>query len=199
MTREPSPKEGSRACNHCLEQSMKGFIRCIDTCSGIGALLSGLFLVGGWLMIMTEIIMRSGFDKTLLITDEYSGYLMCALTFCALSYTLREKGHIRMTLIQKFVRDRKRLYTDLACFLIGFGFCIAATIFAARYFYDSLVTGSQSMQISETFLAIPQFFMPLGFGLMALQFLGEILKTLLALRGDTGGLRIAKESKELGR
>jgi len=178
---------------------MKALIHKIDRFAGVGAVLAGLFLVAGWLMIMTEIIMRSGFNSTLLITDEYSGYLMCALTFCALSYTLREKGHIRMTLTYRFVPGRKRLYLDLICFVIGFGFCIAATVFAARYFYDSLVTGSQSMQISETYLAIPQFFIPLGFGMMAIQFFGEILKTVLSMRGDTAGLSIAQESEELGR
>ena len=178
---------------------MKRLIRYIDTCASFGALLSAVFMVAGWLMIMAEIIMRSGFDSTLMITDEYSGYLMCALTFCALSYTLREKGHIRMTLIHKVIADRKRLYLDLICFLIGFGFCIAATVFAARYFYDSLVTGSQSMQISETYLAIPQFFMPLGFGMMALQFVGEALKSILIIKGDISGLKIGQESRELGR
>ncbi len=178
---------------------MKNLVRYIDGCAGLGALLSGLFLVVGWLMIMAEIIMRSGFDETLLITDEYSGYLMCALTFCALSYTLREKGHIRMTLVHKVLTGRRRLYLDLICFVIGLGFCIAATVFAFRYFYDSLITGSQSMQISETYLAIPQFFMPLGFGLMAVQFLGEILKSILALRGDTAGLNTAREPEKLGR
>lgn len=42
-------------------------------------------------MICAEIVLRSVFDRTLYITDEYSGYLMCGLTFCALAYTLREK------------------------------------------------------------------------------------------------------------
>lgn len=55
------------------------------------------------------------------------------------------------------------------------------------------------MHVSETYLAIPQFFMPLGAALMSLRFLSEFLKGVAMLRGDTEGLRIHEETADLGR
>jgi hypothetical protein len=55
------------------------------------------------------------------------------------------------------------------------------------------------MQITETYLAIPQFFLPLGSFLFMLQFLAELLKGIAILRHDTEGLAILEETDELGR
>jgi TRAP-type mannitol/chloroaromatic compound transport system permease small subunit len=55
------------------------------------------------------------------------------------------------------------------------------------------------MQLSETYLAIPQAVLPLGGILLALQFLAEFLKGVAVLRKKTEGLRIQEEADELGR
>ena len=69
----------------------------------------------------------------------------------------------------------------------------------ALFFWDSVATRSQSIQISATYLAIPQFFMPLGAGMLSLQFLAELLRSILILRDDTSGVLVLEESGEAGR
>jgi TRAP-type mannitol/chloroaromatic compound transport system permease small subunit len=81
----------------------------------------------------------------------------------------------------------------------GFVFCAALTAYTWDFFWDSVVSESQSMQVSETYLAIPQFFLPVGSLLLTLQFAAEFLKGLALLRGDTQGLRILEEADDLGR
>jgi len=88
---------------------------------------------------------------------------------------------------------------NMACFVVGFLFCAALTAFTGEFFWDSVVNETQSMQISETYLAIPQAFLPIGALLMTLQFAAEFLKGLAVLRGDTEGLRILEETDDLGR
>jgi TRAP-type C4-dicarboxylate transport system permease small subunit len=178
---------------------MKSVIRWIDRISGLGGALAGVMLCIGLVLIAAEIVVRSAFDSTLFITEEYAGYLMCGLTFCALGYTLRDKGHIRMTFLLKVVRGRPQIYLELVCFAVGLLFCAALTWFTWLFFWDSVVSRSQSMQISETYLAIPQFFMPLGALVMTLQFFGEILRALVALKTDPEGVHLAREASDLGR
>lgn len=178
---------------------MKRIVRTIDSIASIGGGLAAVMLCIGLAMTFIEIILRGAFSTTLYITEEYSGYLMCGLTFCALGYTLREKGHIRMTFLHKIVTGKSRRHLDLVCYAAGFIFCAAITSFTGEFFWDSVVTRSQSMQISETYLAIPQFFMPFGALIMTFQFLSEFLKTVLVLKEDTGGLAIREEVEDLGR
>lgn len=178
---------------------MKRVVQWIDALSSLAGAVAGIMLCGGLALIVTEIVVRSFFDRTLFVTEEYSGYLMCGLTFCALGYTLRERGHIRMTFLLKAVKGRRKVWLDIVCFAVGLVFCAGLTFFTAKFFWDSVVTQSQSMQISETYLAVPQFFMPLGAGIMTLQFFGEILRSVAVLRGDKDGLTLYEESSGLGR
>ena len=87
------------------------------------------------------------------------------LTFLALGYTLKEKGHIRMTFLHTVLRGKKRLLLEALCLLTGLVFTLLMTWTTSLFFWDSVVFGSRSMQISETYLAIPQFFLPLGSGI----------------------------------
>lgn len=168
-----------------------------DRISALGGALSGVGICLGVLLVVTEIVMRTLFSKTLYITEEYTGYLMAGLTFLALGYTLRDRGHIRMTFLHTALHGKKRIVLDMVCFLTGFIFALLMTWTTSLFFWDSVVYGSRSMQISETYLAIPQFFLPLGSAVFALQFAAEFLRSLGHLFSEKGE-EDAEESATLG-
>ena len=177
---------------------MESFVRFCDRLSVACGIASGILMGFSTLLVLAEIVVRTVFSKTLYITEEYSGYLMAALTFLALAYTLKEKSHIRMTFLHTIAKGRAKLWLDIFAFTVGFAFCALLTYTTADFFWDAVVTKSRSMQISQSYLAIPQFFMPFGTGVMMLQFVAEIMRTVLLLR--SGRLDAAEaESSMLGR
>ena len=178
---------------------MKKLINLIDNLSGIGGWVAGIMMAVALVISVAEIVYRSFLDKTLYIADEYTGYLMAMLTFMGLAYTLRERGHIRMMFLPHFIKGRAHVVFNMVCFTLGFLFCAGLTLFTWDFFWDSVVNESQSMQISETYLAIPQASLPIGSFLMTMQFAAEFLKGIAVLRQDTEGLRILEEADDLGR
>lgn len=178
---------------------MKKLVNVIDRVSGFGGWAAGVMMAAALLIVVAEIVTRSVFGKTLYISDEYSGYLMAMLTFFSLAYTLRERGHIRMMFLPHMLKGRRKVIYDMACMVVGFLFCLGLTWFTAIFFWDSVVNETQSMQITETYLAIPQAFMPVGSFFLALQFVAEFFKGLAILKQDTAGLRILEEADDLGR
>ncbi len=179
------------------ENFMKKLIGFADKLSTFGGVISGVMICLGGGVVICEIIARSLFHSTIYVAEEYAGYLMSGLTFAALGYTLREKGHIRMTFLRSALSAKKQVFLDMICFAVGFVFCLGLTYVTFWFFWDSVNSGSRSMQISETPLAIPQFFLPLGAFTMATQFLAEFLKNFHALK--TGAYEhIQGEAKDLG-
>lgn len=176
---------------------MNKLVSYADKLSVVGGVLSGIMICAGVCLVIGEILARSVFNSTLYVAEEYSGYLMSGLTFVALGYTLRDKGHIRMTFLRSALSVRGKLILDMICFLIGFLFCIELTYVTFMFFWDSAASGSRSMQVSETPLAIPQFFLPLGAFILLLQFLAEFLKSYHALTSGAYA-EIPEEAKELG-
>ncbi len=178
---------------------MKKLIILIDTLSGIGGWVAGILMAIGLMLSVGEIVFRSFLNSTLYVADEFTGYLMAMLTFMGLAYTLRERGHIRMMFLPHILKGRAHVIYNMVCFTVGFLFCAGLTWFTWEFFWDSVVSESQSMQVSETYLAIPQAFLPIGSFLLTLQFAAEFLKGFALLRQDAEGLRILEEADDLGR
>lgn len=178
---------------------MKSLIRGIDRISLVSGYLAGAMTFLGLLIVLVEIFVRSLFDGTTYITEEYSGYLMCGLVFCGLANTLKQNGHIRMVFIHKLFSGRPRLYLEMSCMLVSLGFCLVLIYSTMDLFWDSYVNDSQSMQITETYLAVPQFFMPLGAILLALQFVSGLMKGLLIMKGEMSPAKLLEVSDKLGR
>jgi TRAP-type C4-dicarboxylate transport system permease small subunit len=103
-----------------------------------------------------------------------------------------------MTFLHTVLHGKKRLLLEALCLLTGLVFTLLMTWTTSLFFWDSVVFGSRSMQISETYLAIPQFFLPLGSGMFALQFFAELLRTLAGLFGGSEE-NLPEEAVILGR
>ncbi len=177
---------------------MQTFIKLCDRLSQAGGILSGILMLAGIVLIVGEMLVRTLFSKTLYITEEYSGYLMCAMTFVAMAYTLKEKSHIRVVALHSALKGKSKVMLDVYAYTAGFLFCAVAAWATGMFVWDAIETSSRSMQISETYLAIPQFFMPLGLGVMMLQFAAELCRSILQLRsGDVKA--VEAESSSLGR
>jgi TRAP-type C4-dicarboxylate transport system permease small subunit len=157
---------------------MDRFLRVCDNLSRAGGILSGILIIGSLGLILVEILVRTLFHGTLYVTEEYSGYLMAALTSFALAFTLREKAHIRMVFLFSVLKGKARRILEVYAYLVGAVFSAILTLTTFIFFWDSVVNQSRSMQISETYLAIPQAVLPLGAGLLFLQFCAEVVRSL---------------------
>lgn len=177
---------------------MEKFIRLCDRLAQACGITAGIMMLVGLALILIEIVLRTLFSATLYITEEYTGYLMVGITFLALSYTLREKGHIRMVFLHTILKGKARIALDIYAFAAGLALCAVVTATTTLFFWDSVVSQSRSMQISATYLAIPQFFMPLGAFLMTLQFAAELGRSIIRLRSENVGEQEVKSSA-LGR
>ncbi|MFQ3621742.1 MAG: TRAP transporter small permease [Spirochaetales bacterium] len=176
---------------------IKRFVQFCDFLSRAGGILSGILTVVALILIVAEIGVRTFFHGTLYITEEYSGYLMAAITFFGLSFTLKEKAHIRMMFLFSVLKGNRRRILEVYTYLVGVVFTGILSWTTFQFFWDSVVNKSRSMQLSETYLAIPQAVLPLGSALLCLQFLAEAVRTWVAPAEDNPAGKV--ESASLGR
>jgi TRAP-type C4-dicarboxylate transport system permease small subunit len=178
---------------------MQKFTQGIDRITNVFAAIAGVFMLLGVALVIIEVIVRSVFDSTIYITSEYTAYFMVALTFFGIAYTLKEKAHIRMTFLQKVLKgDKPRFFLGLYSFLVGFVIFAVITVVTFNFFWDSVITGTRSIQLTKTYLAIPQFALPLGSFVACLQFASEFIKTILNFRKGEFVVE-ESESQALGR
>jgi len=156
---------------------MEKVVNVIEKISKIGAYISGFFMLLIVAIITTEIFVRSIFNKSLLITDEYSAYFMVASIFFGLAYTLKEGKHIKITIITSRIKNKKvSCILDVIVYIIGFAISTYACIYAFKMVMETKALDMRADSIAETPLWIPEISVFLGFLLLSIQIIGLILR-----------------------
>jgi TRAP-type C4-dicarboxylate transport system permease small subunit len=157
---------------------MRKIIAVIGKLNSFLGLLSGFCIASAAVLIVVEIASRLALQKSLQVTDEFTGYLMAASSCLGLGYVELKNGHIKMDLIDllrsKFPLTIRTL--RIITYILAAVFASYLTYVGFGLFYKSYKSGAISMQISATPLAIPQIFVPIGAAALFLQYICNLFK-----------------------
>jgi TRAP-type C4-dicarboxylate transport system permease small subunit len=128
----------------------------------LNGLIVGILILLSAVMMIAEIVYRSAFGKTFFVVTEYAGYMMAVISFWGLSFGEYCDAHIRIDFIDKIRNERARFVITKIRYFAGFVFSLYLTYVLFLLFRESYLYKAVSLQVSETPLAIPQFFMVLG-------------------------------------
>ncbi len=146
----------------------------------ISAVLLGLMSV----LILVEIFLWNLFEKTTLIADEYSAYGLAAIIFLGAGYCLKEKGHIRITLVLGLLPEKASRVITFISTVITTCFMGYVWWWLFKMVQATLRYGSTSGTLTNTPLWIPQTIMLIGATCFFIQLIGTSIKTFQAI--ETG-------------
>ena len=107
---------------------MGSVVRGLEFLSEAGGYVAGAVCVFLTALIAVAVISRRVFNAPLLITEEISGYMMLAIVFLGLAYTMKAEGHIRVDILLSSVPPGSRAVLETIATLLALGF--AGLLFA---------------------------------------------------------------------
>ncbi len=115
---------------------------------------------------------------------EIQWYLFAAIVLLGASYTLKRNEHVRVDVIYGILSARQRLWVDAIGMVI---FLLPVTVFMVflswPFFWRAFQSGEVSMNAGGLLLWPVKLIIPLGFFLLTLQAISELIKRCAALRG----------------
>ncbi|MEJ2158217.1 MAG: TRAP transporter small permease [Desulfobacteraceae bacterium] len=163
---------------------MNRFAAMIESLSTWAARLSAVVLGLMTLLILVEILLWNTVQKTTLIADEYSAYGLALIIFLGAGYCLKERGHIRITLVLGLLPPRAgRVVT---CFATA----VTTVFFGYLWWYllkmvlSTIRYQTTSGTLTNTPLWIPQVLMLIGAACFFIQFVGTTLRTYQAIGSE---------------
>lgn len=157
-----------------------------DRVVAAAAVVSGTAVVAMTALVTVEVVGRDVFNRSTLIADEMSGYLLVALTFLGLAPTLRGGGFIRIDTYHARLRGRARVALDLAIHLLALGYAVLLDWHLWRLALDAWRLGTTSIQVSRTPLWIPQTIMAVGGLLLVLDVFARLAVVAAGESPDAG-------------
>jgi TRAP-type mannitol/chloroaromatic compound transport system permease small subunit len=159
-----------------------------------------------WLVLASVLIsagnaiVRKAFDTSSNALLEIQWYLFAAVFLLAAGYTLLNNEHVRIDVITSRLSDRKRAWIDvigLVCFLMPFA--VLTLGLSIPYFYQAFVSGEVSSNAGGLIRWPVYLLIPVGFFLLGLQGISELIKRIAFLKGlieDPTRKKVAKTAEE---
>ena len=144
-----------------------------------------------WLVLAVTLIsaanalMRYGFGMSSNAWLEIQWYLFGAIFLLAAGYTLKHNGHVRVDVLYGRWPPRVRAWIDLlgaALFLLPL--CVLMVWLSWHGFIESFQRGELSSDAGGLIRWPVRLLIPLGFALLGLQGVSELIKRVAFLRGQ---------------
>ena len=160
---------------------LKGFVRVVDALSEVTGRLAGWVFFAIGLFVTYEVFMRYVLTQPTVWVDEISRILQVWAAYIAVAYVLKHRQHIIIDLTFRDVNSRGRIAVEV--------FSLAVIVFfaavAAKYGWDMWWKSTVAGHTTDSYLAVPKVYVQssiwVGFGLLALQALAEIVKVLTGM------------------
>jgi TRAP-type C4-dicarboxylate transport system permease small subunit len=116
-------------------------------------------------------------DNTIWQTD-FVTYSLIAATFLGAPYVLMTKGHVNVDVLPIYVSDRARYWLALAAILVSLAFCLLMAVLTFNFWLESYENNWVSDTMWRARLWIPYAAMPVGLGLLSLQYVVDLMNLL---------------------
>lgn len=169
-------------------ESSKSLLRA--SLRGVDALSSGAAWLATWAVLLAclvsagNAITRYTFDIGSNAWLEMQWYLFAVIVLFGASKTLRLNGHVRVDVLYGMLTPRRQVWLDLVC--LGIFLMPAALLLTGMswtLFAESWRIGEVSSNAGGLLRWPVKLVLPLGFGLLALQGLAEMVRRAAMLAG----------------
>lgn len=173
------------------------------TCSRlIDALNLKVGQVTGWLILVTTVIsaanaiVRKMFDMSSNALLEVQWYLFAGVFLLGAGYGLLRNSHVRIDFISSRLTDRARNWIDFFGFaFVLTPFCVISIYLSWPLFTQAFVSGEMSQNAGGLIRWPAYALIPLGFLLLQLQGLSEMVKRWAFLQGQGPDVLSTEEAR----
>ena len=162
------------------------FIRAVSAASRLGGWLAMGLMAAGVAVVCQMVFIRYVLNGSTVWQTEFVVYAITAAIFLASPQTLAEKGHVRIDLLSARAGPRGRLALEIIAALVSWAFLGTLTWSGWHYFHKAWSHGWLTETAWELPLWIPLLPLPVGMGLLCLQYAAEILRAARAQKSDKG-------------
>ena len=145
-------------------------------------------VVANWLVLLAAVISAGNAASRYVFSESSNGwleiqwYMFAGMVLLGAPYTLKMNEHVRVDLVYGMVSERTRIWIDIVggvLFLLPI--CVILTYFTWPWFVESWKINEASSNAGGLLRWPVKLLLPVGFFLMALQGVSEIIKRVAAL------------------
>jgi TRAP-type C4-dicarboxylate transport system permease small subunit len=128
------------------------------------------------LVICDMVVERYLLDRTTIWQIDVVTYCIVGATFVGSPYVLMTRGHVNVDVLPLRLGLRARYWLALFTGIVGLAFCVVLFVLCTLYWHEAWANNWHSDTVWRARLWIPYAAMPVGLGLLVLQYVAELIK-----------------------
>jgi TRAP-type C4-dicarboxylate transport system permease small subunit len=165
---------------------MQRFVDGVRLLSRVSGVVAILLILTSLLVICQMIVVREVLGQSSIWQTEFVTYSLVAATFIGAPYVLLTKGHVNVDLIPLLVGHRTRVVLALVASVLSLAFCLIVLWNSFYWWQEAFDRNYLTSTMWRARLWIPYLSVPLGMGLLSLQYVADIWALLSGLEMPFG-------------
>ena len=155
------------------------------TSQACGIFAAGL-IAAAVVIVCQMVFIRYVLNETTIWQTDFVTYSLVAATFIGAPYVLLTKGHVNVDVLPIYVGPRARWWLALIAIAVSLLFALTMTVLTVQFWHESWENNWRSESMWRARLWIPYAAMPIGLGLLSLQYVAELFKLITGRESPFG-------------
>jgi TRAP-type C4-dicarboxylate transport system permease small subunit len=154
---------------------MDRFINAVSLLSRIAGVVAAGLIGLGVLVICDIVIERYFLNLTTIWQIDVVTYSIVSSTFIGSAYVLMTRGHVNVDVLPLHLGPRARYWLAVFTMSLALAFCVVLFALCTAYWHQAWANNWRSDTVWRARLWIPYSAMPIGLGLLVLQYIVELV------------------------
>lgn len=150
------------------------YVRGITFISRICGIIAAALIAIGVLVVCHMVFVRYVLGQNTIWQTDFTTYCLVAATFIGSPYLLLTRGHVNVDVLPHYLGQRARFWLALFSGLLSLAFCAVMAWLTFQFWHESWENNWVSDTMWRARLWIPYAAMPIGLGLLSLQYVAAI-------------------------
>jgi TRAP-type C4-dicarboxylate transport system permease small subunit len=155
---------------------MDYYVRGITLISRLLGFVAAGLIAAGVLVVCHMVFVRYVLNQNTIWQTDFTTYCLVAATFIGSPYVLLSRGHVNVDVLPHYLGDRARFRLALFAAIMSFLFAAVMAVLTFQFWLEAWNQRWVSDTMWRARLWIPYSAMPIGLGILALQYIADIFK-----------------------
>lgn len=154
---------------------MEYFIRGVKLISQACGIFAAVLIAAAVVVVCQMVFIRYVLNSSTIWQTDFVTFSLVAATFIGGPYVLLTKGHVNVDVLPLYAGPRARWWLAFFAISISLAFALIMTVLTFQFWHESWVNNWRSDSMWRARLWIPYGAMPLGLGVLTLQYISDLI------------------------
>jgi TRAP-type C4-dicarboxylate transport system permease small subunit len=157
---------------------MDAYIRVVKLLSQACGIVAAVLTAAAVVIVCQMVFVRYVLNQNTIWQTDFVTYSLVAATFIGAPYVLLTKGHVNVDVLPIYLGPRARYWLAFTAIVISLAFSLVMTVLTFQFWHEAWENNWVSDTMWRARLWIPYGAMPIGLGVLTLQYVADLINLL---------------------